>query len=85
MTDTEALACGSWPRGKDAELRLRIERFRGKYLADLRRYWMDGSGRWIPTQKGARIELEELPDIIKALQYAYQLAGKRGLIKQLER
>ena len=65
----------SFPRTNGSEVRLMRKQYRGKVLVDLRLYWLNKSGEWQATRKGATLKPEELPELIRALSALVQEGG----------
>jgi hypothetical protein len=69
---------------KNARERVRIslDRYRGVDLIDVRVTveLSSSSGTWVPTAKGLSLRIEQLADLIEALQAAEAEARTRGLL-----
>ncbi len=56
------------PKNSNGEvIKVNIQTFRGKRLADCRVYYMDKAGTWKPTRKGLAVTLETVDALIEAL------------------
>ncbi len=65
MTD-QTLA--TFPRTPKTEVRLHISQYRGRPLIDLRLYFRNEAGDWLPTRKGCAIRPEDLASLLAALE-----------------
>jgi hypothetical protein len=69
---------GTWPRGKDSELRLSIDEFKGNRYLALRVWTRGGDGLFWPTSKGTSIRLSEAEDVADAIAAAVHQARQEG-------
>ncbi len=60
---------GEIPKGKD-KIIVTVKEFKGKQYIDIRTYFENDAGEWIPTKKGISLTPENLDDVIKILQQA---------------
>src|SRR4051794_17628917 len=67
---------GSWPRGRDSELRLSLESYQGNNYLSLRVWTRDEAGRMWPTRKGTSIRMGEAADVAAAILEASRGAGE---------
>lgn len=68
MSDNETLA--TFPRTNATEARLTLSTFKGRQSVDLRLYFQNAAGEWLPSRKGCGIRPEELGDLLAALEVA---------------
>lgn len=54
--------------GSRSKLVCQLTEFKGKKLVDMRKYYLDVTGKWQPTKKGVAIDRKFLTDLIKCLQ-----------------
>jgi hypothetical protein len=75
------IACMS--RGKTAELRVSITTRGARPAVDFRIWWKPaGDDEFMATRKGASFDMEEVPELIEALQEAIRLQGDAGLQRE---
>lgn len=67
---TQPLA--TFPRTDRTEVRLSLSQFKGRQLIDLRLYFLNRKGEWLPSRKGCAIQPGELPGLLAALERARQ-------------
>lgn len=60
----------TFPRTDRTEVRLTLSQFKGRQLIDLRLYFVNTEGEWLPSRKGCAIQPAELPDLLTALEAA---------------
>lgn len=67
---------GELEKGKD-KIIISLKEFKGKQYIDIRTYFENQEGEWIPTKKGISLTPENLDDVIKFLKDAKQkVSGK---------
>ncbi len=67
---------GEIDKGKD-KIIVTVKEFKGKQYVDIRTFFENDDGEWIPTKKGISFTPENLDEAIKLLQKAKKnLAGK---------
>ncbi len=49
------------------KVRIAVREFKGRILLDLRIYYQDEAGAWLPTKKGLALTVEQWPDLREAL------------------
>jgi len=62
---------GELEKGKDKIIIL-LKEFKGKQYIDIRTYFENQEGEWIPTKKGISLTPDNLDDVIKFLKDAKQ-------------
>jgi hypothetical protein len=89
---------GAVQKNSQEEIRVTIQNYQGTDVIDLRTYWQNAEGDWIPTKKGISLTYYVTEDVIKLLQEAFEkmpvqaemeekeanLAGK-ALLKMIKR
>jgi hypothetical protein len=68
---------GEIPKGKD-KIIVTAKEFKGKQYIDIRTYFENDAGEWIPTKKGISLTPENLDEIIKILQQAKKKMAQQG-------
>lgn len=63
------------PRTESTEVRLSLSTFRLRRTIDLRLYFRNAAGDWLPSRKGCALRPEELPDLLAALETARKEVG----------
>lgn len=67
---------GEIDKGKD-KIIVTVKEFKGKQYVDIRTFFENDDGEWIPTKKGISFTPENLDEAIKLLQKAKKnVAGK---------
>lgn len=66
------------PRGEENVLRLTRKVFEGKTFTDLRVFFMNGDGDFVPTRKGVSIRDHELPQVLDMLQRIARKVAQGG-------
>jgi hypothetical protein len=67
---------GEIAKGKD-KIIITVKEFKGKQYIDMRTYFENGEGEWIPTKKGISLTPDHLDEMITFLQEAKKkVAGK---------
>jgi hypothetical protein len=62
---------GEIEKGKD-KIIIMLKEFKGKQYIDIRTYFENQDGEWIPTKKGISLTPDNLDDVIKFLKEAKQ-------------
>ncbi len=77
----------TWPitvakfRKGEAELRVTLDRFKGRFVVDVRQWEaFTPAGVFFATKRGVTLAVERLPDLAKALADAETLSRSLGLI-----
>mgnify|MGYP001766210329 CR=1 FL=1 len=65
---------GEIEKGKD-KIIISIKEFKGKQYVDIRTYFTNDEGDWIPTKKGITFSPENIDDAIRYLQDAKKQLG----------
>lgn len=68
-----------WPRTSHDTLRIGFVEFRGTSRLDLR-LWIENGAELMPTRAGISVPVEQLPDLVRAVRLAEQMARQRGLV-----
>lgn len=66
---------GEIDKGKDRII-FTVKEFKGKNYIDVRTYFANDEGEWIPTKKGVSLTPDNLDDAIKFLQAAKKEVSK---------
>jgi len=61
---------GSVQKNSQEEIRVTIQDYQGTELIDLRTYWQNSEGKWLPTRKGISLTCHVVADVINLLQRA---------------
>ena len=79
-------AIATFDKNKSEEVRVGLTRFSGRELVDVRIFaeFRDAGPDRMPTKAGISLRVEQLPDLIGALQQARSEAVRRGLLPPLE-
>lgn len=64
MTDEQARVLASFPKRVGAEVRITAKRYRGYELVDLRVFYEDDQGGWLPTKQGICVRLDQFPLLV---------------------
>ena len=67
---------GEIQKGND-KIIVNIKDFKGKQYIDVRTYFENDEGEWIPTKKGISFTPENLAEAIKLLQKAQKKVGEK--------
>lgn len=62
---------GAVQKNSQEEIRVTIQNYQGTDIIDLRTYWQNAEGDWIPTKKGISLTYYVIEDVIKLLQKAF--------------
>lgn len=63
---------GAVQKNSQEEIRVTIQNYQGTDIIDLRTYWQNKEGNWIPTKKGISLTFYVIEDVIKLLQKAFK-------------
>ncbi len=63
----KGLPSASFDKGRDEEIRVRVQEFRGKAYIDCRVFYTDEQGEQRPSKKGLCLPVTFLTDFVKAL------------------
>ncbi len=55
------------PRNEREQVRISLEKYRGRYGIDIRIFFIGESGDWLPTKKGVRVPVEFKADLLDAI------------------
>ncbi len=69
---------GKVEKNSQEEIRVTIQDYQGTDLIDLRTYWQNDEGDWLPTKKGISLTYYVIEDVIKLLQKAYKKMQKQA-------
>lgn len=65
------------------ELRVALSEYRDRFYIDVRLYTeLSDSPEKVPTKRGINLRVEQLPELIEALERARAVAVERGLLKR---
>ena len=73
-TNADDIELGRFSHGETAEVRVAWRCYRDRWQLDVRNYFKDESGTWLPTKKGATVRAEELEQLGEWIRRAQQLA-----------
>ena len=62
------------------ELRIELTRWRGVDLLNIRRWSMNGDGKFVPTKKGVAVSVRHVADVEQAVKQARRRAKLMGLL-----
>ena len=68
------------PKNAREQFRIQIRSFHGRRFVDFRLYVVDAAGSWVPTNKGAGIRPDLLPNVGNAFRQAEEAARAEGLL-----
>ncbi len=68
---------GEIQKGKD-KIIVTVKEFKGKQYIDLRTYFQNDDGEWIPTKKGISLTPDNLDEMIQFLQKAKKAAPAKA-------
>lgn len=79
---SRAIVIAEFTKNRREMCRVALDNYQGVDLIDLRVtvQLSESSGIWTPTKKGLSLRVEQLPELIAALQEAHQRAIADGLI-----
>lgn len=79
---SKAVVIAEFTKNRRENCRVALDNYQGVDLIDLRVtvQLSESSGIWTPTKKGLSLRVEQLPELIAALQAAHQRAVADGLI-----
>ncbi|HOV90522.1 MAG TPA: transcriptional coactivator p15/PC4 family protein [Syntrophorhabdaceae bacterium] len=66
---------GEINKGKD-KIKVALKEFKGKRYVDMRTYFENDEGEWIPTKKGITFSPDLLEDVLKILKDAKKVIEK---------
>lgn len=66
------------PRGETERLVFALREYEGKRFFELRIYWRNGTGEWLPSKKGITIRLGEVRAFGRALIDAVKAMPEQG-------
>ena len=69
---TENFVVGKVQKNSQEEIRVTLQHYKGTDVIDLRTYWQNNEGEWIPTRKGISLTELVVRDVIKLLQLAFR-------------
>jgi hypothetical protein len=58
---------GEFQKNAVEKIRIALRDYKGKRLIDLRVYYQDDAGEWLPTKKGLALTVEQWPEFRAAL------------------
>jgi hypothetical protein len=73
------LTIGEWAKGRDT-IRVRLDRFNGRDILDVRLWWTDEAGDLRPGRSGITVAVAHLPRLADALVAAVDEARALGLL-----
>jgi hypothetical protein len=80
ISDERQTSIAVLPKNSREEVRVTLSAYKGVDRLDIRVFAdIEGLGEHIPTKKGVCVRLEQLPELIKALQKAEDEARRIGL------
>lgn len=71
-------------RGDEIDIKHVRDKSRNTESIDIRRYYIDDNGELAPTKKGVRVNMELVPDIIKAMAKALDTYELEELSEELK-
>lgn len=70
------------PKNSNEELRIVLAPFRGHHLLSMRVWYRDKSDTLRPGKQGLALRVSKIPDILKAITDAQELARSKGLLDE---
>ena len=74
----QELVVAELERGPDQKIVIRRTFFRGREYLDIRNFFLNESGEWLPTKRGIAIPWELRGELARALARAEELASEQG-------
>jgi hypothetical protein len=74
------ITIAEWPRNDHEVLRIRLDRFKGRCVIDIRVWYRDGAGKYRPGRKGITLDVNQLPEFAKGLKQSLKRATNAGLL-----
>jgi Transcriptional Coactivator p15 (PC4) len=75
---------GSVQKNSQEEIRVTIQNYQGTDIIDLRTYWQNAEGSWLPTKKGISLTYYVVEDVIKLLQKAFKKMPEQSAMTEEE-
>jgi excisionase family DNA binding protein len=72
MAGGRSMKIGAVQKNSQEEIRVNIQNYQGTDIIDLRTYWQNAEGEWIPTKKGISLTYHVVENVIKLLQKAFK-------------
>jgi hypothetical protein len=69
-----------WPRNAGDTVMVRIDRYNGNSIVDIRSWWKSPTGELRPGPKGITMSVRHLPSLARALTKAEVAARQLGLL-----
>jgi hypothetical protein len=67
-TPDQEVMVAEFDKGNSGDkVRAKLRTFKGKAYADIRQHYTGENGKVIPTQKGLSVPIDQLPDLVKAV------------------
>ena len=63
---------GEVTKNSQEVIRVSLQDYQGTDVIDVRTYWQNADGNWIPTKKGISLTHYVIEDVIKLLQKAFK-------------
>ena len=80
-TDSKDILVHAFPKGEDEEIRLGIQKYKGRYYIDFRVWFQDGTTPdFKPTRKGVSISADRFPELRKGMEKLFEGLEKGTLI-----
>ena len=71
-----------WRRSQTEQIRVTLERFRGRNVVVLRTWWKNGKGEDCPGRDGITLDVAHVPKLARVFKRARRRAEKAGLIDE---
>lgn len=76
---------GEVEKNSQEVIRVTIQDYQGTELIDLRTYWQNKEGSYIPTKKGISLTYYVIEDVIKLLQKAFKKMQIQSQMEEKEK
>ena len=75
MNSTETQFAHSFIKKPGEKIQVALRRFKGKYYVDLRLWFQEEAGKFLPSRKGVSFDLEHLPEFRRGIDELAKAAG----------
>jgi hypothetical protein len=79
-SSADEIEIAEWRCDGSSVIRVRLDKYRGRDLIDIRKWWVR-DGKYRPTTRGIKVDVRNLPRLVKAMKKALKRARKGGFIK----
>lgn len=78
--ESEDVIVHSFPKSEDEEVRIGLQKYKGRYYIDLRVWFQDETGTFKPSKKGISVSVERFPELRKGLEKLLEGLSEGNLI-----